>query len=56
MKIWVGITDKNWYEHLIRLAPEDVNFWQPSEQSPRHSLRRYVALAQHLALARAEIS
>ena len=30
MKIWVGVTDKNWYEHLIRLAPEEVNFWQPS--------------------------
>ena len=32
MKIWVGVTDKNWYEHLIRLAPEEVNFWQPSGQ------------------------
>ena len=30
MKIWVGVTDKNWYEHLARLAPEEVNFWQPS--------------------------
>jgi putative restriction endonuclease len=30
MKIWVGVTDKNWYEHLTRLAPEEVNFWQPS--------------------------
>ena len=30
MKIWVGVTDKNWYEHLIRLAPEEANFWQPS--------------------------
>jgi putative restriction endonuclease len=30
MKIWVGVTDKHWYEHLIRLAPEEVNFWQPS--------------------------
>ena len=30
MKIWVGVTDKNWYEHLIRVAPEEVNFWQPS--------------------------
>lgn len=30
MKIWVGVTDKNWYEHLIHLAPEEVNFWQPS--------------------------
>jgi HNH endonuclease len=30
VKIWVGVTDKNWYEHLARLAPEEVNFWQPS--------------------------
>jgi hypothetical protein len=30
MKIWVGVTDKNWYEHLIRFAPEEVNFWQRS--------------------------
>jgi hypothetical protein len=28
--MWVGVTDKNWYEHLARLAPEEVNFWQPS--------------------------
>lgn len=30
MKIWVGVTDKNWYEHLTILRPEEVNFWQPS--------------------------
>lgn len=30
MKIWVGVTDKSWYEQLIRLAPDEVNFWQPS--------------------------
>jgi putative restriction endonuclease len=30
MKIWIGVTDKSWYEHLARLAPEEVNFWQPS--------------------------
>ena len=30
MKIWVGVTDTNWYEHLTRLAPEEANFWQPS--------------------------
>ncbi len=30
MKIWIGVTDKNWYEHLARLAPEEVNFWKPS--------------------------
>ena len=30
MKIWVGVTVKNWYEHLTKLAPDEVNFWQPS--------------------------
>src|SRR5438270_6414664 len=30
MKIWVGVTDKSWYEHLIRFAPDEANFWQPS--------------------------
>lgn len=30
MKLWVGVTDKNWYDDLTRLAPEEVNFWQPS--------------------------
>jgi len=30
MKMWVGVTDKNWYEHLAKRAPEEVNFWQPS--------------------------
>jgi putative restriction endonuclease len=30
MKIWVGVTDKGWYQHLARTAPDEVNFWQPS--------------------------
>jgi putative restriction endonuclease len=30
MKIWVGVTDKNWFEHLARRGPDEVNFWQPS--------------------------
>jgi putative restriction endonuclease len=30
MKIWVGVTDKNWFEHLSRRGPDEVNFWQPS--------------------------
>jgi putative restriction endonuclease len=38
MKIWVGVTDKNWYEHLTRLAPEEVNFWQPSARPPFKNL------------------
>ena len=30
MKIWVGVTDKDWFEHLTLRAPDEVNFWQPS--------------------------
>jgi Predicted restriction endonuclease len=30
MKIWVGVTDNKWYDHLARMAPDEVNFWQPS--------------------------
>jgi putative restriction endonuclease len=30
MKIWVGVTDDDWFSFLRALAPDDVNFWQPS--------------------------
>lgn len=30
MKIWVAVTDKDWFEHLSRRAPDEVNFWQPT--------------------------
>lgn len=30
MKIWVGVTDRNWFEFLRERGPEEVNFWQPS--------------------------
>lgn len=30
MKLWIGVTDKDWFEHLVRLRPDEVNFWQPS--------------------------
>lgn len=30
MKLWVGVTDKDWYEYLLSRAPDEVNFWQPS--------------------------
>jgi HNH endonuclease len=29
MKIWVGITDGDWFNQLQASAPEEVNFWQP---------------------------
>lgn len=30
MKLWVGVTDKSWFDHLSILSPDEVNFWQPS--------------------------
>jgi putative restriction endonuclease len=30
MKLWVAITDKNWFEFLRARNPDEVNFWQPS--------------------------
>jgi putative restriction endonuclease len=30
MKLWVGVTDKDWLRYLSRINPDEVNFWQPS--------------------------
>jgi putative restriction endonuclease len=30
MKLWVGVTDADWYDRLSQLVPDEVNFWQPS--------------------------
>ena len=35
MHYWVGITDRDWFENLRRLKPDEVNFWQPSARAPR---------------------
>lgn len=29
MNIYVGVTDKNWYEQLKSLVTDEVNFWNP---------------------------
>jgi len=29
MKIWVGVTDNEWYHYLAELQPDEVNFWRP---------------------------
>ena len=39
MIFWVGVTDKGWYDHLASLAPDEVNFWQPSERPPTKQLQ-----------------
>ena len=35
MHYWVGITDRDWFETLRHLQPDEVNFWQPSQRAPR---------------------
>ena len=30
MKLWVGVTDGDWFRFLMERTPEEVNFWQPS--------------------------
>ncbi|MGB2963656.1 MAG: HNH endonuclease [Anaerolineales bacterium] len=30
MKIWVGVTDNEWFEYLADIKPDEVNFWRPS--------------------------
>jgi putative restriction endonuclease len=35
MKIWVGVTDGDWFEFLRERLPDEVNFWQPSGSSRR---------------------
>lgn len=33
MKFYLGVTDMSWYRYLSTQRPEDVNFWQPGENS-----------------------
>src|SRR5690606_15533249 len=30
MKLWVGVTDRDWFDYLTLQRPDEVNFWQPS--------------------------
>jgi putative restriction endonuclease len=40
MKLYVGVTDNNWYDYLSRLPDcDEVNFWQPSPSSAFRSLK-----------------
>lgn len=39
MKIWVGVTDSEWFEMLRARAPEELNFWQPSGQQAFRALQ-----------------
>ena len=30
MRIFIGVTDDNWYKYLKNIQPDEVNFWQPN--------------------------
>lgn len=34
MKVWVGVTDNQWFSFLSRQGFDEVNFWQPSATPP----------------------
>ncbi len=38
MKLWIGVTDNDWFDYLASRAPDEVNFWQPSGRRCAHSL------------------
>jgi putative restriction endonuclease len=34
MKLWLGVTDNDWFDFLSRAGVDEVNFWQPSNRAP----------------------
>lgn len=40
MRIYVGVTDQNWFRYLAGLRPDEVNFWQPGGKTPFKVLAR----------------
>lgn len=38
MKLFVAITDSDWFTYLSELRPDEVNFWQPSASSSFRAL------------------
>jgi putative restriction endonuclease len=38
MKLFVAITDSDWFGYLKELRPDEVNFWQPSASTPFRAL------------------
>lgn len=38
MKLWVGVTDDDWFNYLSVRRPDEVNFWQPSGSREFRSL------------------
>ena len=38
MRLFVAITDADWYRYLSRINPDEVNFWQPSASTQFRAL------------------
>lgn len=38
MRLFVAITDSDWFDYLSELKPDEVNFWRPSGAESFHSL------------------
>jgi putative restriction endonuclease len=38
LKLFVAITDSDWFDYLAELRPDEVNFWRPSGAKSFHSL------------------
>lgn len=38
MRLFVAITDSDWFDYLSELRPDEVNFWKPSGAKSFHSL------------------
>jgi putative restriction endonuclease len=34
MRLWLGVTDNDWFMFLSRADVDEVNFWQPSDRAP----------------------
>ena len=38
MRIFVAITDSDWFSYLSKLRPDEINFWEPSASSSFRAL------------------
>jgi putative restriction endonuclease len=38
MKLFIAVTDSDWFGYLSELRPDEVNFWQPSASASFHAL------------------
>lgn len=39
MKLYVGLTDKNWFDYLAKIKPDELNFWQPGGKTSFKALQ-----------------